>query len=417
MPGEAGEGQPAPLNPQARADIDQALANAGVKGDLNPKATEDIDRTLNQAGADSLKGPTRPPDNDNKPYVMVTKEEYNPDDSFSPVYELRTTPRSERPELATIREHAGVTISKFKYEGPRVLRPEDRGMRTAMNYEGFMVDTPDVRLAVFKGPLSGETFVKTFDRDGNLLEEATFHGNLAEIWAKAADTYAPNELMHLVLSAGRLSLAERKQIKQDIKAAGGRDKYVMQEAERLVNEGQFANIADARWAVITQLEIAPSSPKAERKIIEAVNAGEIPEDITNPEEAEKIMQEIDFCARYPGMVEEFARKVPELMRVGTMTPEEKARFTYQLAQTLTETIFGKDHALNTSHTEPTKYRSVKDIPFENAQQLSQVSVDTSGLGRDKLVGIIDVLNYAWDKVVRLQQKAGLPTGRPRFRII
>lgn len=414
---ETGEGQPAPLNPQARADIDQTLASAGVKGELNPKATEDIDRTLSQAGADSLKGPTPPPNKDNQPYVMVTKEEYNPNDPFPPVYEPRTTPRSERPELATVREHAGVTISKFKYEGPRVLRPEDRGMGTTMNYEGFMVDTPDVRLAVFKGPLSGETFVKTFDREGNLLEEAMFHGNLAEIWAKAADTYAPNELMHLVLSAGRLSLAERDQIKQDIKAAGGRDKYVMQEAERLVQEGQFANITDARWAVITQLEIAPSSPKAERKIVEAVNAGEIPEDITDPEEAEKIMQEIDFCARYPGMVEEFARKVPELMRIATMTLEEKARFTYQLAQTLTETILGKKHVLNNSYTEPSAINSVKDIPFENAQQLSQVDLDAGGLGGNKAVGIIDVLNYTWDKVVRLQQKAGLPTGRPRFRII
>lgn len=43
-----------PLNPQARADIDQALADAGVKGELNPKATEDIDRTLSQAGADNV---------------------------------------------------------------------------------------------------------------------------------------------------------------------------------------------------------------------------------------------------------------------------------------------------------------------------------------------------------------------------
>ncbi len=410
MPGETSEGQPAPLNPQVRADIDQALANAGVKGELNPKATEDIDRTLNQAGADSLKGPATLPAKENAPYMGVTTEQglYDPNNLFSPlndidIYDPRTKPRNERPELATVREHAGVTISKFKYDGPRILRPEDRGMGTTMDYEGFTIDTPDVRLAVFKGPLSGETFVKTFDREGNLLEEATFHGNLGEIWAKAADTYSPNELMHVVLAAGRLSLAEREQIKQDMKATGGRDKYVMQEAERLVEEGQFANITDARWAVITQIEISPSSPRAERKIIEAVNAGEIPEDITDSEEAEKIMQELDFCARYPGMVEEFARKVPELMRIATMTPEEKARFTYQLAQTLTETILGENNA--------------GKIPFENSQQLTQVELNASNLGGNKAGGIIDVLNYAWDKVVRLQQKAGLSFGRPHFRII
>lgn len=54
MPGEIGEGQPAPLNPQARADVDRSLANAGVKGDLNPKATEDVDRALKEGGVSTL---------------------------------------------------------------------------------------------------------------------------------------------------------------------------------------------------------------------------------------------------------------------------------------------------------------------------------------------------------------------------
>ncbi len=46
LPPSGSEGQPAPLNPTARADVDRALANAGVQGDLNPRATEDVDRIL-----------------------------------------------------------------------------------------------------------------------------------------------------------------------------------------------------------------------------------------------------------------------------------------------------------------------------------------------------------------------------------
>ncbi len=57
--GPGAEGQPAPLSPQARTDINAALKNAGVQG-LDYSAKQDISAALSNASAENLTGSSPP---------------------------------------------------------------------------------------------------------------------------------------------------------------------------------------------------------------------------------------------------------------------------------------------------------------------------------------------------------------------
>ncbi len=59
-PGPVPEGQPAPLNPQARTEINQSLKAAGVSG-LDYQAKQDINESLASASADNLTSRFPPP--------------------------------------------------------------------------------------------------------------------------------------------------------------------------------------------------------------------------------------------------------------------------------------------------------------------------------------------------------------------
>ncbi len=61
VPGPGAEGQPAALNPQARADIDVAFKKAGVEAVVDYQAKREIDSALANAGAEHLKGSSPPP--------------------------------------------------------------------------------------------------------------------------------------------------------------------------------------------------------------------------------------------------------------------------------------------------------------------------------------------------------------------
>lgn len=440
MAGETSEGQPAPLNPQARADIDQALANAGVKGGLNSKATEDVDRALNQAGADSLQGSTNTPDTNNpsnKPYFLIQQEEVKDNTQTEgprtessdqntwnklPYKEMHVkdeppskqlsgtndemqiyTPQPEKlPEFGDARSAVGVSVRKFKAQGPKVYT-EGKTFGTPMQYEGIIVDTPDGRrITVVKGSFSGATFVKEYDKQGKEISSSELYGNLGAILAKAADTYPPSELPHLIDATIRLQKLEKERLEQKIEAVGGRDKYFLQEAQRLVSEGKYSNIKDARWAVLMQTEVSPAYPQTENVISKAVDSKELPQDITDPEEIAKIRNELDLLARY-GMIEEFARKLPGLMRVNSGNPTEVARFAFGLAKALTEAMLGRVNS------------RVDNVSFEDAAQLSQMELAV--LGKEHTGSTVDILKYTWDKVASLQYSAGHPWGKPRFRII
>ncbi len=407
MPGEAGEGQPRPLNPRARADINESLGKAGVEPDLNPKAKEDINQTLRKAGVDSLKTPPNVSNQDNLPYMKITNENlgFEQAQSMDHFYENRV----RQPELNDIQANLGISVSKFNYEAPEILGQEDQDLRSNPNlYEGFIIDSPDKRIVVFKGPLSGATFVRELDREGEEISTTTFYGNLGEILKKAPDIYPPNELPHIIEATVSLYRQERGQLRQKIKDAGGHDKFIMQEAKKLVDEGKHANITGARRAVMGQTDIVPASPQTEKIISEAISSNELPQDITNPQDVERIKQELEFCARSHGKLEEFGRTLPELMRIKTMDKVDKARFAYSLAQSLTETILGKS-GING--------KGMSDVSFENAQQLSQTELNVTGLGGNKAAEVIKILNYTWGIVEKLQRQASVPAGKPRFRII
>jgi len=391
MPGEAGEGQPKPLNPQARADINEALA---------------------KGGADQLKTPK-----DNSPESYFSKRyldlrfhlkklQESHDREMSQLPELDKESTDENLELGEVRNNAGVFVNRFKYEGPSVINAKEISLgRKKTHYEGFTINTPDRRIAVFKGPLSGATFVKEFDDTGKEISVSTFYGGMGDLLSKAADIYPPNELPHLIDATVKLSKSERERLSQGEQSAGRREQFLLQEAQRLVSKGQYSDITKARAALISKIEVRPSTPEAENTISDSINRNELPQDITDQEEAKKIMQELDFSSKNPAMAEDFARKFPGLIRIGTMSPEEKARFAFSLAQNLTESVLGKNG------------RSVRNVSFENARQLSQIQLDATSLGGNRASGVIDILNYTWDKVVSLQSRSGLPSGRPRLRII
>lgn len=421
--GQEAEGQPAPLNPQARADIDQAL---------------------NQAGADSLKGPNKTPDA-NKPYILVEPVDgqtgqdpnqqpetpQNPWDNL-PYKEMHVkdeppqqglssgianephiyTPQPDKPpEFSDIRSAVGVTVRRVKAQGPRVIS-EKEPMGVQNQYDGLVVDMPDGRrIAVVRGTLSGATFVQEYNKQGKEISSSELHGGLGGLISKAAETYPPSELPHLIDATVRMQKLEREQLKKKIEEAGGRDKYLMQEAQRLVKEGKYPNIEIARGVVLMQTEVYPTYPQTEAAIEKAVNAGELPQDITDPEEVAKIRNELDISARY-GLIDDFANKLPGLMRANAGNPVDKARFAFNLAKTLTETTLGKNNGIGSEGT--------SSVSFENAAQLSQMELDATKFSHFKpeyVQAVVNTLNYTWDKVSRIQQAAGLPFGKPRFRTI
>lgn len=287
-PGPEG-GQPAPLNPQARADVNEALKNAGVPG-LDAKARQDIDDALVAGKVEDLPSPpnTQHKNSPNKwewmmgkmvggnkdrqapvaaqalgekpgdildqiptDRVMYVKDEPSLDQTPGQIIDLAAERQKHPSEISDTREAAGVSVKKFRYKGPTILRPEDRGLGTPIDYAGYLIDTPDGSKLLYRSTLGAGVSVKNYDTNGNEISVTTFYGQLGETLIRAAETYPPNELPHLIDSAIALSQREQEQLKQRIQTAGGRDKYLLQEAQRLVKAGQYPNVMDARWAVLS----------------------------------------------------------------------------------------------------------------------------------------------------------------------
>lgn len=419
--GPGAEGQPASLHPKAKADIEQALASAGAESlGSTPNKSDEKPYILVEPVEEPGQNPNKAPETaqnpwDNMPYKEMHVKNEPPKQGLSP--DMTTEPQiytpqpDKPPEFSDSRSAVGVTVRRVRAQGPRIMS-ENEPMGVQHQYDGLVVDMPDGRrITVVRGTLSGATFVQEYDKQGKEISSSELHGGLGALISKATETYSPSELPHLIDATVRMQKLEREQLKQKIEEAGGRDKYLMQEAQRLVKEGKYPNIEIARGVVLMQTEVYPTYPQTETAIEKAVNAGELPQDITDPEEVAKIRDELDISARY-GLIDDFANKLPGLIRANSGNPVDKARFAFNLAKTLTETMLGKNNGVGNEGT--------SGVSFENAAQLSQMELDATKFSyfRPEYVQtVVGVLKYTWDRVSKIQQAAGLPSGKPRFKMI
>lgn len=300
-----------------------------------------------------------------------------------------------------------ISVTKLQFAGPTVYAEKQETLRT--RFDGVRIETPEKTFAVIRGGLTGETYFVTVDHATGEENNLILPSSCLDRFLEASKNMPPQEQAELIEAVQHITQVEKDELKERIATAGGRDKFILSEAERLVAEGKYANVTEARSAVVNELEVFPRSKRAQEALENTAETGEMPQDINEPQEIEQLKTELTVLSSN-GKLMELARRFPKLLR-SKLDPKTQAEIALALAKegmikTLGEEAQSADGKLK-----------VSELTLSDAEIMARSSLEFFSKPEEKPSPELSAATlYLWSVVAKLAktQSNSVATQRPRI---